>query len=189
MKFMKILVALPVLLFLAGAAYAQIPLFGFPNLQPYYPGAISAPYYPQAYYPLPYGQAYGYYGQETYVPAPFGVSNNSGVIDNLTRQVQQLTDQVRLLQGELSAAQAQQAQAPPAAASAPPPARPAMPVVLILRDGRRIEAQGYAVTGQKLWILGADGCSQQVPLSSLDIEATEKENLSRGGFNIPKPRR
>jgi hypothetical protein len=185
MKFLKILIALIGVLLLARTVHAQIPSYPvYPNFQPYYPGATYPPYYPQAYYPQFYSPQ-AYYGQ-----APYGsdqLTNNTETIDRLQREVQQLTDQVRQLQAELSA-QAQQfeAQAAPASQQSPePPESAATPVILILKDGTRIESQGYAIANHMLWIPTPDG-SQRIPLSELDVVATQKENGKRG-IQFPNP--
>jgi len=184
MKFLKALIALIGVLLLAGTVHAQIPSYPvYPNLQPYYPGAIYPPYYPQAYYPQPYIPP-GYYGEAPYGSDQF--TNNTETIDRLQREVQRLTDQVRQLQAELSA-QAQQFEAQTTAAPQllPETATPATPVILVLKDGTRIESQGYAIANHMLWIVTPDG-SQRIPLSKLDVVATQKENLKRG-IQFPNP--
>jgi hypothetical protein len=55
----------------------------------------------------------------------------------------------------------------------------AMPTVLVMRDGRRVETQSYAIADQTLWIF-TDAGSQRFALSDLDVEATQKENATRG---------
>lgn len=57
--------------------------------------------------------------------------------------------------------------------------KPSMPTVLIMRDGRRIETQSYAITDQTLWVFD-QGTSQRYALTDLDMDATQKENLQRG---------
>ena len=165
---MKIFLAFVTLFFMTASLQAQIP-YGFSNLQPYYPGAITQPYYPQAYYPQPF-----------FVPAPnpISITDNSAEIDLLTREVQQLTDQVIQLQTQLASVQ-NRALAPMPEVSMPQPEAPATPVALVFKNGKRIDAQGYAVVGQTLWIFNPSG-SQRVALSQLDVAATKAENLKRG---------
>ena len=184
MKFLKALIALIGVLLLAGTVVrAQIPSYPvYPNLQPYYPGAIYPPWYPQAYYPQLYS-APAYYGQ-----APYSSDqnpNNTQTIDRLTREVQQLTDQVRQLQAELSATQALRYKPQPTAAPEQSPETASTPVILVLKDGTRVESQGYAIANHMLWMLTRDG-SQQIPLSQLDVIATQNENLKRG-IQFPNP--
>src|SRR5206468_10433885 len=90
--FMKLLTALIVLFLLSATFQAQIPFYvGDSTLQPYYPGAIVPPYYPQAYYP----QAYSV--QLTY--APYRIAghqvaayNNLEAIDAVEQRVMELTE-------------------------------------------------------------------------------------------------
>jgi len=167
---MKFLLVLITLFFLAATLQAQIP-YDLSNLQPYYPGAIASPYYPQAYYPQPYSVL------SPYTFSSSSITDNSAEVDLLTRQVQQLTNEVMQLQAQLASVQNQQTAI--AAEVSPPPAVPSNPVVLVFKNGKRIEAQGYAVAGQTLWILNGSG-TQRVALSQLDVAATKKENLARG---------
>jgi hypothetical protein len=168
---MKPLVALITPLFMTVMLQAQIP-YDFSNLQPYYPGAVAPPYYPQAYYPQPYSVL------APYASNPISITDNSAQIDLLTRQIQQLTDEVMQLQAQLASVQNEQT-ARASEMYTPPPEVPATPVVLIFKNGNRIDAQGYAIAGQTLWILNPSG-SQRVALSQLNVDATKRENLKRG---------
>jgi hypothetical protein len=94
------------------------------------------------------------------------------------RRIQQLNEEVRSLQAEIAATDQELAQlrtfeAPPAATE------PATPVVLVLKDGRVLETQGYVAARRSLWILTRSG-SEQIALSTLNVPATQKENLKRG---------
>ena len=93
--------------------------------------------------------------------------------------MQQLTNAVRQLQDQLAAATGRLPQTTGA-----PPGRPPS-VTLVLKDGRRIEAPGYALVGSTLWILNADSASK-VSLSDVDVSATQQENQKRG-VNIVIP--
>jgi hypothetical protein len=77
------------------------------------------------------------------------------------------------------------------ARSAPPPPRQddhaeAVPAtVLVFRDQHKQEVQNYAIVGQTLWTF-APQHTQKIPLSDLDIPATEKANVERGvDFRMP----
>jgi hypothetical protein len=60
-----------------------------------------------------------------------------------------------------------------------------MPVVLIFKDGHRMEIQNYAIIGQTMWVLDERN-STKIPLSDLDLNATQSENRGRGlRFSIP----
>ncbi len=59
------------------------------------------------------------------------------------------------------------------------------PTVLVFRDHHQQEVQNYAIVGQTLWNL-ASPHTQKIPLSELDIPATEKANDDRGlTFQMP----
>jgi len=175
MKFWKVFIGL----FFASALQAQIPLDY--RYSPYYPAAsYLGPYYPggPAYYPGAY-DAGAYYPQQCYfgyVCGPSSTFDANQMIDTLTRRVQQLNETVQLLQAQITAAQTQQ---PRVVESAPSYERPAKPLTLILKNGKRFAAQGYAIMGQSLWILTPRG-SERVALSDLDREATRKANTTRG---------
>jgi hypothetical protein len=60
------------------------------------------------------------------------------------------------------------------------------PTVLVYRDGRSMEVQNYAIIGETLWVLD-EKVATKIPLSELDLDATQKENRSRGvRFTIPQ---
>ncbi|HEY1678247.1 MAG TPA: hypothetical protein VGG04_11100 [Candidatus Sulfotelmatobacter sp.] len=63
---------------------------------------------------------------------------------------------------------------------------PLMPAtLLVFRDEHQQEVQNYAIVGQTLWSF-APGRTQKIPLSSLDLPATEKANDDRGvTFRVP----
>src|SRR5689334_22441513 len=122
---MKFLLALITVFFLAATLQAQIP-YDVNNLQPYYPGAIMQPYYPQAYYPQPYSVL------TPYASNPISITDNTLEVDRLTRQVQQLTDQVMQLQAQLASVQNQQT-AQAAELYAPQREEPSTPVVLVFK--------------------------------------------------------
>jgi hypothetical protein len=57
--------------------------------------------------------------------------------------------------------------------------------VLVFRDQHKEEVQNYAIIGETLWTF-APQHTQRIPLSALDIPATEKANDERGvTFRIP----
>jgi hypothetical protein len=58
-------------------------------------------------------------------------------------------------------------------------AQKAPSLTLILKDGRRIEAPGYALVGSTLWVLDTQGATK-ISLSDIDVDATQKENLKQG---------
>jgi hypothetical protein len=66
--------------------------------------------------------------------------------------------------------------------SSEPPAEPEPPpplIVLVYKDGRRVEVQNYAIVGKNLvWFSGP--LSNQIPLADLDLPATRKVNEDHG---------
>lgn len=59
------------------------------------------------------------------------------------------------------------------------------PTVLVYRDQHKQEIQNYAIVGQTLWQFNR-GRTYKIPLSELDLPATQKANDDRGiSFQIP----
>lgn len=186
---MKLLTALIALLLFSAISQAQIPFYGmyatvqpyYATVQPYYPGAIALPYLPQAYYPQPY------VFPPNYTPYPvvenqFAVYDNRQNVDALERQVQQLSEDLRLLQDQVTASEAQaqmQMQIQAQRSEVSRPAQPAVPVVLVLKNGERLECQGYVIAGDTLWIV-TPGSTERMSLSNINVAATQRENLKRG---------
>ncbi len=57
--------------------------------------------------------------------------------------------------------------------------------VLVFRDQHKVEVQNYAIVGQTIWTF-APQHTQKIPLSELDLPATEKANDERGvEFRLP----
>src|SRR5262245_18671159 len=175
MKFWKVFIFTG--LFLTPALQAQIP-FDY-SYSPYNPGVAA--YYPKAYYA---GGYYPYYPQPCYlqfpdVCNPFSTCDTNQTINTLTRRARQLNETVQLLEAQIAAAQNQLPQARAIEATAPSAERPARPLTLILKNGKCIAAQGYAIMGQSLWILTPGG-SERIALSDLDVAATQRANSTRG---------
>ncbi len=75
--------------------------------------------------------------------------------------------------------------APSSSTNDPQPAPIVSPTVLVYRDQHKQEIQNYAIVGQTLWNF-APGHTQKIPLTSLDLPATEKANDDRGvTFQVP----
>ena len=92
-----------------------------------------------------------------------------------------LTSEINKLRGDINQLREQaQAPAPPVPAAAPAPNEPPQPAtVIVMRDGRQIETTNYAVMDQTLWNFSAHPV-QKIPVSSIDISASEKANSERG---------
>ena len=76
--------------------------------------------------------------------------------------------------------------APPQRQSADAQPAPIMPpTVLVFRDQHKEEVQNYAIVGSTLWTFSAQR-TQKIPLSDLDLAATQKANDDRGvDFRVP----
>jgi hypothetical protein len=77
----------------------------------------------------------------------------------------------------------------PSGSNQQPPADPPSPIipatVLVFRDQHQQEIQNYAIVGQTLWNF-APQRTQKIPLSELDLAATQKANDDRGvTFRLP----
>ena len=145
--------------FFHGPSVVISPFFGFP----FFPTEV----YSQPIYTAP-----------AYVAPDVTTSSSSDQTTNdLRLQVQQLTNEVQQLQAELSAS----GQPEPTSAAT----QKAVPVILVLRDGRQIEAQGYALVGSTLWILDPQN-AMKISISDVDVDATRNENLKRG-INVVIP--
>ena len=177
------------------AAPFRGPVSGFRPIRPTRP-VVVAPivggYYSPYYWPSPvygYGSsvypAYsspGYYDQGYSYPDTVGPAANQNELD-LAYQVGQLSAQVAQLQQQQQQGITTYTQpSSPLQRSAQPAATP---TELVFRDGHGMDIQNYAIVGDTLWVLDA-GVATKIPLSELDLDATQKENHSRGvRFNIP----
>jgi hypothetical protein len=153
---------------------AFVPTFGFGGYYPYnyyspFPGPVSV-------VPDPITQGYGYdygYGQDQYAQDQAAAQNQA----DLTYEVGRLSQEVENLRQQ----QAMQAVPPPQSVTPVPVTPPVTvtPTVIVFRDGHRTEIQNYAVIGQTLWILD-QRATTKIPLSDLDLDATQRENAARG---------
>ncbi len=113
-----------------------------------------------------------YYGDDAGAPPPPPPVDPTAMA--ITDELGRLQSQVNQLQAEASGMPPAQA---PAAAEENQPAEP--PTVIVLRDGRRLETTNYAVMDSTLWNFSAHPV-QKIPLSAVDISASEKANADRG---------
>jgi hypothetical protein len=115
------------------------------------------------------------YSEEDMAPPPAPGADPATMI--LADEVNRLRGDIRQLQSEK---QALATPPPPAPAAAPaPPEPPAPATVLVLRDGKQLETTNYAVMDQTLWNFSAHPV-QKIPLTSIDLQASQKANSSRG---------
>jgi hypothetical protein len=125
-----------------------------------------------------YDFASDYWASQAAPPEPPPVDPTAMAIND---QLGHLQDQVNQLQAQASA-NMPPAQAP-AAAEEKTPAEPA--TVIVLRDGRKVETTNYAVMDRTLWNFSARPV-QKIPLSAIDMNASEKANADRGvDFSVP----
>lgn len=62
---------------------------------------------------------------------------------------------------------------------------PVQPTVLVFNDGHQIEVGNYAIVGSTIFEFSS-GRSHKIPLSDLNLDATQKENDTRGiVFQLP----
>lgn len=67
-----------------------------------------------------------------------------------------------------------------------PPAKVGEPTELVFRDKHTEQIENYAIVGQTLWILNEQR-SRKIPLSDLDLGATQQANEARGvDFEVPR---
>jgi hypothetical protein len=89
----------------------------------------------------------------------------------LRAEISRLAEEVEMLRE-------QQARNAPQPAPSQAPQRPAS-TVLVFRDGHRTEVQNYGIVGQTLWIF-TEQRARKIPLSDLDMDATQEANAERG---------
>ena len=83
---------------------------------------------------------------------------------------------------------AEAAPKPAAPANVAPPAReePLVMTTLVYRDGHKAEVLNYAIVGSNLVDLSKGSLLKKIPLASLDLEATRRENEENGvDFHLP----
>ena len=81
------------------------------------------------------------------------------------------------------APQASNRRSPNENASQPP--EPVLATVLVFRDRHQEEVSNYAIVGQNLWSF-SEQKTKKIPLSDLDVAATQKANDDRGvEFRVP----
>jgi len=179
-----------------GSMVANHPLGVLPGRGPFFFSGFHPPFAPgfprrRGFFINGLWYPYGYYGYP-YYPLYWDTSNSSADAYNqqaaqLQQQLAELSDEVERLRTERAEMSATppplpQRQAPPAEARGE---APAVPTTLVFRDGKIQQVQNYAITGHALWVFNQQR-SRKIPLSDLDISATQKANEERGvSFHIP----
>lgn len=146
--------------------------FGSPFFSPF----LTASYIPGFSYPYDYG--YGYYPPDYYQQAQQQpVATDNGANEQLALQVQQLSDEISDLRGEQALQRMQNRQVAPGTSMSVVP--PAGETTFVFRDGRRVTAENYAISGQTLWVLN-EHAAKKYAIADLDRAATEQVNSANG---------
>jgi len=128
----------------------------------WYGGYDDSSYYSDDGYDSSYGQQYPTYA---YLP-PSGTTATYASQDEVQR-IQQEVNQLRAVQAQRYSDQIH------------------TETELVYRDGHKETIENYAVTGNTLWIFN-ESHARKVPLSSLDLNATRRDNDERGvDFIVP----
>jgi hypothetical protein len=101
-------------------------------------------------------------------------------------EVQRLADEIADLRGERAVERMANRPAPPPGTSMSV-VNPAVSTTFVFKDGRRVTAQNYAISGQTLWILN-EHTARKFSIADLDIAATEQLNAANGAdLHLPEP--
>lgn len=133
----------------------------------YYPNGASLGFEPIYPFWFPSGE-----GESEQPPAP---AADSGP-DPLTEQLGNLTAEVHLMRQEQAL---RDARSPSAFGFTPVPEETPPSTLLIYRDGHQVEVQNYAIQGRTLWVFSEE-TTRRIPLSDLDLAATQRINSERG---------
>jgi len=138
------------------------------------------------FYPYYYGDYYhDYYGAPAAQPVVVNSDNGNSVA--LAAEVQRLTDEVGDLRDEENRRYYEDRSRAANSGASMTAKEPAAATVFVFRDGRRISAQSYAITGQTLWIFD-EHAARKYQLAELDAAASEKANAANGvEFHVPAP--
>ena len=99
----------------------------------------------------------------------------------LALKVQELSDEIELMRDEQRARETRST-----SETKPAPQDDRKNTVLVFRDGLELSVRNYAVSGDSIWVLD-ERKAQNIPLSKLDIAATEQANAKNGvEFRLPK---
>jgi hypothetical protein len=157
--------------------------FGFGN--PFCGSFISSGFlFVDPFFGLGDGYGAGYpYPPPDYYPSQPATSNDNNEVA-LTAEIQRLSDEIQDLRDERKLQERPPASSGATLSAVPPSAN----TIFVLRDGRRITAKNYAISGQTLWILN-ENTARKTPLSDIDRAATEKANAENGiEIHLPEPK-
>jgi len=122
----------------------------------------------------------GFYSQPQEPQQPVVVEQDNNSRD-LALQVQELTDEVQSLRDEQRMRESRKD-----AETRPDPRDDGPNATLVFRDGVQLSVRNYAITGDSVWVLD-DHKTQKIPISRLDVAATEQVN-ARNGVEIHLPK-
>jgi hypothetical protein len=140
---------------------------------------------PREYFAAPfYYPFYDYGGDYSSAPAPgYDDSSSYGpdpATDAMLRNQAALGQQVQRLTAQMNDLMYGQQQQP--GAMAPEPVGPPpVPLTIVLRDGKQLSVQNYAITGNTLWDFTRTGAARKIPLSNIDLAASAKATQANGG--------
>jgi hypothetical protein len=161
--------------------------FGFGN--PFCGSFISSGFlFVDPFFGLGDGYGAGYpYPPPDYYPSQPATSNDNNEVA-LTAEIQRLSDEIQDLRDERKRDQQTQERPPASSGATLSAVPPSANTIFVLRDGRRITAKNYAISGQTLWILN-ENTARKTPLSDIDTAATEKANAENGiEIHLPEPK-
>jgi len=130
-------------------------------------------YYGLAYYPV-FGYGDGWYDSSYYPPydqyAPYQEYPQYGLMQDPNVEVM----------GNPYAQQAPYYTPPPPAPVYDPPAPPSSPIIVVLKNGQRIQMQSYGIMNGLFWDFSRPN-SQRIPMASIDVAASVKATQEAGG--------
>lgn len=129
--------------------------------------------YPYYSYPIfPYD-----YPAQQYTQPPVAYPADDSQTRALSLEIERLSEEIDSLREQQERHENQTAAPEDQAATRPsrPPGLSSPPYTLILRDGRQMLAENYAVSGGTIWILDQNKV-KKIPLSEIDTAATQRAN-------------
>jgi hypothetical protein len=149
-----------------------------------YPGYAGAYYIYPGYDGYAYDPGYDYPSSFDTYPNYAASPDYSGQISQIQQdEINRLEDEVERLREQREARETARLSPPP---EAPAKASPQPATVLVFRDKHTQDVQNYAIVGKTLWVFTEQRASK-IPLSELDIPATQKTNDDRGvDFRLPE---
>jgi hypothetical protein len=145
-------------------------------------------YYRRGSYGYPWAYGYpGFYSDYEYPSADTtypGYNPSASYVDpNIQYQQQDQVEQKQIyrLENEVEQLREDRARSNAAANSQPQP-----PTVVVFQDKHTEAVQNYAIVGETLWIF-TEARARKIPLSDIDVSATQKANEDRGvDFRLPE---